>query len=151
MQKIQALCEKSVGLCVLSHSHQKLWFYKNDIVISRFGEVSGYTIHFKEKKKGRVGSEGVQNELPENVLLWRVDYFELKAFKAQKTQCSSGSGYRSLEYMVLAAGRICKELLADTTQLYSGLAGHSEAQAQLQLPTACIGGAVLTTRCIIVA
>lgn len=115
MQKIRAVYEKSVGLCVCSHSHQKLWFYKNDTVMNRFGEVLGYTIHFKEKKKGRMGSEGVQNELPQNVPLWHVDCFELKSFKAQKTQCSAGSGYRSLEDVVLAAGRICEEPWANAT------------------------------------
>lgn len=31
-------------------------------------------------------TEGVQNEHPQNVPLWHVNYFELKLIKAQKTQ-----------------------------------------------------------------
>lgn len=31
-------------------------------------------------------SEGVRNKSPQNVPVWRVDYFELKAIKAQQTQ-----------------------------------------------------------------
>lgn len=30
--------------------------------------------------------EGVQNKPPQNVLIWHVDYFELKIIKAQQSQ-----------------------------------------------------------------
>lgn len=70
---------------------------------------------------------------------------------ASYANCSTGLGYQSLGCTVLAVGRLCEELWADVTQLYSGIAGHRKAQGQLQLPPACTAGAVLITRCIMVA
>lgn len=59
-------------------------------------EVTLQTERRKKLKKKEVAGRGVQDEPFQNVTLWYVDYFELKAVKTQQTQ---ENFYLSLNYI----------------------------------------------------